>query len=113
MKRPLIGAVICAASVLGIGASAFAEGPPKEVFEKNDTWLCDVVGPPEHCINVRSQGNTGLIMVFYPDPRWPAEGISSDPKSDSRPCPHDPDSPDGTWWNPDGTNTFWVCHHKP
>ena len=114
MKKSLIGAAICAASVLGIGGTALAEGPPKDVFVDNEnTWNCEF-GPPNHCINVRSQGNTGLIMVLYPDPRWPAEGISFDPKADSRPCPHD--GPDGTWWYPGDPalpETFWVCHRRP
>lgn len=114
MKKSLIGAAICAASVLGFGTSALAEGPPKDVFKNNaQTWACDQEAglPQDHCLNVQSKGNTGLIMVFSPDPRWPAEGISFDPKSDSRPCPHDPASTDGTWWSP--FPGAWVCHHRP
>lgn len=127
MKKTLIGAVICAASVVGLGTSALAGGPPRDVLEGNDnTWSC---GPGEtggnlpddnHCINNNSQGNTGLIIVLDDDDRWPAEGISLDDKADSRPCPHDPAAdPDGvngrgTWWSPGGAGTApYVCHHKP
>jgi len=115
MRKSLIGAVICAASVVGMGTSALAGGPPRDVLDdNNNTWACEAEFglPPEHCINVRSQGNTGLIIVLDGDPRWPAEGISFDPKADDRPCPHDPDADeDGTWWSP--FEGAYVCHHKP
>lgn len=89
--------------------------PPKEPKDNNDnTWACEEEAglPPEHCINIKSKGNTGVILVFSPDERWPQEGVSTDPKSDGRPCPHDPDAdPDGTWWSP--APDLWVCHHRP
>jgi hypothetical protein len=51
-------------------------------------------------------------MAFSPDPRWPQESISFDPRSDSRPSPHDPDAdPDGTWWSP--FPGAWGCHYRP
>lgn len=115
MKKSMIGVAICALSVVGLGSSAFAGGPPKDVIDGNDnTWACEGEAdlPPEHCINVRSKGNTGLILVLDGDPRWPAEGISFDDKADARPCPHDPMAdPDGTWWSP--FPGAYVCHHKP
>ena len=110
----LIATGFSVATVFGLGTSALAGGPPKDVLDSNDnTWACEAEAelPPEHCINVRSQGNTGIIIVLDDDPRGPAEGISFDPKSDNRPCPHDPASPDGTWWSP--FPGAWVCHHKP
>jgi hypothetical protein len=100
--------------MLGSAVAAASEGPPKGPFYANDrTWMCGdgVVLPLNHCLNVRSKGNTGLIMVFYPDSRWPAEGISFDPKADRRPCPHDPAATDGTWWSP--FPGAYVCHHRP
>lgn len=115
MRRTLVVlAVAIGLGLLAVG-SAVADGPPQGPFETNDgTWLCGAEAglPPYHCINIRSQGNTGVIKVFYPDPRWPQEGVSTDPKSDTRPCPHDPDAdPDGTWWSP--APGLWVCHHRP
>jgi hypothetical protein len=102
-------------SVLGSAAAFASEGPPKDPFYTNDqAWACEGEAglPPDHCINVRSQGNTGVIKVFYPDARWPQEGISFDPKADRRPCPHDPNAdPDGTWWSP--FPGAYVCHHRP
>jgi hypothetical protein len=112
-----------AAAVAGLGlvalsgsaAQAAGSGPSIEPFENNDAvWACQSDGaplPPHHCINVKSQGSTGVIKVFSPDERWPQEGVSTDPKSDSRPCPHDPLALDGTWWSP--VPGLWVCHHRP
>ncbi|HEX6328496.1 MAG TPA: hypothetical protein VFZ72_18155 [Jiangellaceae bacterium] len=115
MKKSLSAAVLAAALfVLAVPSVASAEGPPKDPFDANDaTWGCEAEAgvPPEHCINLRSQGNTGVIKVFAPDDRWPQESISFDPKSDDRPCPHDPAATDGTWWSP--FPGAWVCHHKP
>ena len=110
--------VVGLAAVCGpaLAMTAAAAAPPQDVFDKNDNaWTCEEEGglPPAHCLNVKSQGNTGVIKVFLPDERWPQESISFDPKSDTRPCPHDLDADaDGTWWSPSG-GAFWVCHHRP
>lgn len=109
-----------AAAAVAIGLSTFAvgtasAGPPAEVFNDNDqVWSCfDPVRPGinDHCQNAQSQGDTGVIIVLEPDDRGPAEGISSNPKADDRPCPHDDQEGDGTWWAPG--EDIWVCHHKP
>jgi hypothetical protein len=108
----LVGTVI-GVTGLSVGAAA-AVGPDQAVIEATSAFVCegDANLPANHCANVRSRGNTGLILVFSPDPRGPQESFSFDPRADSRPCPHDPDAdPDGTWWQvPDGP---YVCHHKP
>jgi hypothetical protein len=117
----IIRATTVLLAVIGLLAvfavSADAAGPSKDVIDRNDNaWACeDEAGlPPEHCINVRSKGNTGVILVFEPDPRGPQESISFDPKADRRPCPHDPGSDDGTWWSVSPNNQGpWVCHHRP
>lgn len=114
MRRILVVVVATVALGLFAVASAAAGGPPQGPFEDSEgTWLCgEEAGlPPYHCINAKSKGNTGVIKVFSPDERWPQEGVSSDPKSDSRPCPHDPAATDGTWWSP--LPGLWVCHHRP
>ncbi len=112
MRKALIAAAL-AAGILSVATVAAAD-PPQDVFDANDaTWGCESEAglPPSHCINLRSQGNTGVIHVFAPDARWPQESISFDPKSDDRPCPHDPAAVDGTWWSP--FPGAWVCHHRP
>lgn len=115
--RHIRSAAVTMATVIGtlmmVGGPA-AASPNQDVFDANDnTWACEEEGglPPSHCLNVRSNGNTGIIKVFEPDARWPQESISFDPKSDSRPCPHDPAATDGTWWTP--FPGAWVCHHRP
>lgn len=109
--------VVGAAAIFGLMVAATGPAvasPDQDVFDENDVaWACEAEAglPPSHCINIQSQGNTGVIKVFEPDDRWPVEGISFDPKSDSRPCPHDPAATDGTWWSP--FPGAWVCHHRP
>lgn len=114
LKRLLI--VVAAGLVLlGSGMSgAQAAGPDPARFDANSAWLCGAEAglPPFHCINAGfGQGNTSLILVTSGDSRWPQESASTDPKSDSRPCPHDPAATDGTWWSP--LPGLWVCHHRP
>ena len=101
-----------AVSILGVGGTAMASPPEERFTDNNHTWLCHEDGfpAPSHCTNIRSKGATGLIRVFPPDDRGPAEGVAG-PEADSRPCPHDPGSPDGTWW--EVLPGVFVCHHRP
>ena len=105
-----------ATAAMSVALSGTAHASPDfETFDANDAvWGCagdpGVALPPNHCINPKSQGDTGVIHVFAPDPRWPSEGISTNPASDTRPCPHDPAATDGTWWSP--LPGVWVCHHR-
>ncbi len=115
IKRMATVVAMSAVGVFGAAGVSAAAGPPIEVIDaKDDVWGCfgdeGVMLPPHHCINKKSQGKTGIILVFPPDDRGPAEGVS-DASADDRPCPHDPDSPDGTWWEP--VPGLFVCHHKP
>lgn len=116
MKKRIAAALPIAGALLWVGAPAQADGPKWDVFNANDAvWGCSgdpgVLLPPFHCINLQSRGDTGLIMVFDPDTRWPQESISTNPLSDSRPCPQDAAATDGTWWSP--LPGVWVCHHRP
>lgn len=115
--RKYLWAAVTSAGVasLWFGGAAHAT-PDLDTFNANDAvWGCagdpGVALPPNHCINLQSQGDTGVIHVFAPDERWPQESISTNPKSDTRPCPHDPAATDGTWWTP--ISGVWVCHHRP
>lgn len=106
-------APLLAAGTVALGANAVQATPREEIFENNDqTWMCHDDGFParSHCQNARSKGRTGVILVFPPDERGPAEGVS-DARADNRPCPHDPGSPDGTWW--EVIPGVYVCHHQP
>ena len=66
-SRPLL-ALFSSTLALGLAAPASAGGPPRDVFEDNDrTWGCfgddDAPVPPHHCINLKSNGSTGLILT--------------------------------------------------
>jgi len=116
VKKAIITAALTAVSLIALSSVA-AAAPPHDVFEdNNNTWACEAEAdpdlPPDHCINTRSSGTVGLIMVLDGDPRWPAESVSGDPKFASRPCPHDPNATDGTWYQPE-PGAPRVCHHKP
>jgi hypothetical protein len=115
MKRMLLVVAIVGVMATVSAGAANAGGPNQAVFEQSSAWACESAAglPPSHCVNVKSQGDTGNIKVFAPDPRGPQESLSFNPKADSRPCPHDPDAdPDGTWWQVPGDGPY-VCHHRP
>jgi hypothetical protein len=108
-----LAAALLVAGTFTFGTGTASAEPNEEVFkEKDKTWLCHEDGfpAPSHCENIRSKGQTGIILVFPPDDRGPAEGVS-DERADDRPCPHDPGSPDGTWW--EVIPGVYVCHHRP
>lgn len=103
---------ISALTVAGMATTAGAQGPPPDVIDAN--WICGPVEsggmlPPNHCINGNSKSATFTILVFE-DGAFRQETGSTNPKADSRPCPHDPESPDGTYWSP--VPGLYVCHHK-
>lgn len=102
------------ALMMAVAAPAAMAGPPEAVFEANDdVWQCEGDGFPVkgHCMNIKGQGSTGVILVFE-DGFGPQESFSTNPQADRRACPHDPDAdPDGTWWDADSPNGFFVCHH--
>lgn len=116
MARKMLALTVGALGLVTIGMTGVASaGPNQDVFEDNPAFACEAEAnlPPSHCINVRGRGDTGVILVFAPDPRGPQESYSFDDKADSRPCPHDPDAdPDGTWWQVPNNGPY-VCHHRP
>ncbi len=116
MVKKVLAAAAVFVGVLGlVGASAAgAAGPKQEVIGGNPAFVCegDAGLPPNHCVNVKGRGDTGVILVFLPDERGPQESVSTNPKADTRPCPQDPGADeDGTWWSP--ADGLYVCHHRP
>lgn len=120
-----ITAVVLALAMMT--ASVAVAGGPNDIdkFDK-EGWICGEDFVPNHCLNVNSKGKTLNIKVFPPDERGPQESGTTDPRADSRPCPHDaggsgpfgtdPTAGDGTWWDylygsPDGA-ALYVCHHS-
>lgn len=115
-SRSLLVALVVTAVLLMAMPVALAD-PGYETFDAKDGWICGVEEGlvANHCLNVRSNGKTLVIMVFAPDPHGPQESASTDPSADFRPCPHDAHAdPDGTWWNftGDPENPLFVCHHS-
>ncbi len=106
-NRPIV--VLLAMALTALAAPAQAT-PGYDTFDAKDGWICGAEeGLVEgHCLNVKSKAKTWNIKVFEDD-RGPQESASTDAKADSRPCPRDPSSPDGTWW--EFAPGLWVCHH--
>jgi hypothetical protein len=121
-KTSIVMAIVMALTVM-TASVALAGGPNDiEKFDK-DGWACgEAEGFPEnHCLNVNSKGKTLNIKVFLPDARGPQESGTTDPKADTRPCPHDagggadPTAGDGTWWDflyGAAGGPLYVCHHS-
>lgn len=111
MKRILTAATIAAMAIAGQASAAGAQGPPADVIDAQ--WVCgpvesDGMLPPGHCINGNSKSATFTILVF--EDGFRQETGSVNPKADNRPCRHDPESHDGTYWSP--VPDLYVCHHK-
>ena len=109
MRRNKLTVVVLTMAFATLSAPAQA-APDYDTFDAKDGWIC---GAEEglvdgHCLNVKSKGKTWNIKVFE-EGLGPQESASTDPKADLRPCPHDPSSPDGTWW--EFAPGLWVCHH--
>ncbi len=87
-------------------------------------WGCaGAVGlPAGHCISpgtvkrwpdaLIASGGTFQLLVFDASGSFmTAEIATFKASADGRPCPHDPESPDGTYW--EFVPGLWVCHHQP
>lgn len=85
-------------------------------------WGCGAtVGlPAGHCISggtvsrwpgdLIEKGGTFALRVFDQSGNFvSAETATFKSSADGRPCPHDPLSPDGTYW--EFVPGLWVCHH--
>ncbi len=87
-------------------------------------WGCAAaVGlPAGHCISpgtvkrwpdaLIESGGTFQLLVFDASGNFSTAEIATFKASaDGRPCPHDPESPDGYYW--EFVPGLWVCHHQP
>ncbi len=117
MRRFVVLSLVTAMLVIGLIPVASAQGLNQEDLERAG-WACggDAGLPPGHCVNPGfgrpgPHLSTFIIMVFGEDGDFhSAEGATFQPRADSRPCPHDSESPDGTWWSP--APGLYVCHHR-
>jgi hypothetical protein len=116
VRRIVVLSVVTAMLVVGAIPVASAQGLTQEKLE-NAGWACggDADLPPGHCVNPGGGPGENLstftIMVFGEDGDFhSAEGATFQASADTRPCPHDDESPDGTWWSP--FPGLYVCHHR-
>ena len=112
------------AMVMGAMApAAFANGLSDQEKKVAAGWGCgEVVGlPGGHCINPgvtkKALAGKGLpqtfqLQVFDEAGNFlTAEIATFKASADSRACPNDPESPDGTYW--ELAPGLYVCHHQP
>ncbi len=118
-KRLLVVAITAVAIAL-VPSVVSADGFTLDTLDDNG-WLCGPVEaglPPGHCVNPgtgNGPGETVNVMVFDGSGHFrSAETVTTHPLAADRPCPHDAESPDGTWWNPGGPTPpeLRVCHHQ-
>jgi hypothetical protein len=110
---------IAALALALVPGVASADGFTQDKLDDHG-WLCGAEAelPAGHCMNPgtgHGPGNPGTtfqLMVFDEGGHFhSAEVASVHPKAGDRPCPHDDEALDGTWWNPEGT-PLQVCHHR-
>ena len=120
MRRLLILGVVLLLGTLVLAPAALASD---QSTKEAAGWVCggDAGLPPGHCLSpgtvknfdkTLANGGTFMIMVFDAAGNLLAtEGATFKASADNRPCPNDPESPDGTWWSP--APGLYVCHHQP
>lgn len=118
--RKLLAITVVGLALALVPAVVSADGFSQDKLDDHG-WICGAEAdpdlPPGHCVNPgtgHGPGTTFQIMVFDGTGHFhSAEVASVHPKAGERPCPHDDESPDGTWWNPPGTPpALQVCHHR-
>jgi hypothetical protein len=114
-----VGAMLIGASV----STAVASGTTDQARAEAAGWGCaGAVGlPAGHCISpgtvlrwpdaLIASGGTFQLRVFDASGNFiTAEIATFKSSADGRPCPHDGESPDGTYW--EFVPGLWVCHHQ-
>ena len=123
IRRPIM--VLALAIMLAGGmvpAVLASEGANQQTLE-DAGWGCAAsVGlPAGHCISpgtvkrwpdaLIASGGTFQLLVFDASGNFSTAEIATFKASaDGRPCPHDPESPDGGYW--EFVPGLWVCHHQ-
>jgi len=124
MMRRLTMSMTVAAMMLGAMVPAtMASGMTDLARAEAAGWGCAAaVGlPAGHCISpgtvkrwpdaLIASGGTFQLRVFDTAGNFVTAEIATFKSSaDGRPCPHDPESPDGTYW--EFVPGLWVCHHR-
>lgn len=122
--RRLIGVLaLGGALIMGTVPQALAGGATDQEHKQAAGWGCaaEVGLPAGHCISpgtvahwpddIIAQGRTFQLQVFDQDGDFvTAEIATFEASADGRPCPHDPESPDGDYW--EFVPGLYVCHHR-
>lgn len=123
MRRLFVVLALASALVMTAVPSALAAGGSDQAKKEAAGWGCAAaVGlPAGHCISpgtrahwpdeVFAKGNTFQLLVFDANGTFvTAEIATFQASAVGRPCPHDGESPDGTYW--EFIPGLWVCHHR-
>ena len=115
--------VAAVALMLGTLAPAALAGGATQAQMEAAGWGCaDAVGlPAGHCISPGTVSRwpdllftghgTFQLLVFDSNGNFVTAEVATVKSADDRPCPHDAESLDGTYW--DFVSGFlWVCHHR-
>jgi len=124
LRRIALMVAAAAMLVVMLAPTAFASGTTDQARKEAAGWGCaGAVGlPAGHCISpgtvkrwpdaLIARGGTFQLLVFDGAGNFrTAETATFKPSADGRPCPNDPESPDGTYW--EFVPGLWVCHHQP
>jgi hypothetical protein len=124
LRRQAMALTMAAMLVGAMAPTVLAVGAPDQATMEAAGWGCaDSVGlPAGHCISpgtvtrwpdaLIASGGTLQLLVFDASGNFrTAEIATFKASADSRPCPHDLESADGTYW--EFVPGLWVCHHQP
>lgn len=122
IRRLAMSMTVVAMMVGAMAPAALAAGATQATMEAAG-WGCgDAVGLPDgHCISpgtvkrwpdlLFTDNGTFELLVFDANGDFVTAESATVKSADSRPCPHDEESPDGTYW--DFVDDFlYVCHHQ-
>lgn len=123
-RRLIVALAILAVLVVALAPVAFAGGGATDQQRKEAAgWGCGAaIGlPAGHCLNPANTNRlltTGTLPQTFQLQVYDADGAfltaeiaTFKASADNRACPHDPDSPDGTYWA-FVPNVLYVCHHR-
>ena len=124
MRRFTITMSVAAMMLGAMAPATMAGGATNQERAEAAGWGCAAaVGlPGGHCISpgtvlrwpdaLIASGGTFQLRVFDGSGAFKTAEIASfKSSSDGRPCPNDPESTDGTYW--EFVPGLWVCHHQP
>jgi len=123
MRRLTMSMTVAAMMLGAMVPATMASGMTDLARAEAAGWGCAAaVGlPAGHCISpgtvkrwpdaLIASGGTFQLRVFDTAGNFVTAEIATFKSSaDGRPCPHDPESPDGTYW--EFVPGLWVCHHR-